>query len=520
MTQRAKSAKPLLVAVLVLVNIGIVCALVVGANYIYKQMAEQKRVEGNVSSAASPDPIPVTVDFSKKIADGSPLIFGGAHYPRVTDKDAWNKIAEAGVTSVRVDLFMEYAFPSGTTLAAYRNNTSEIRDPGNWNREFIEGRKRIMQEAHDRGLKVIAIMDYAPPWLTYNNSQYGVPRDWEIYRDIVGKLYAEYRDRIDYIEIWNEPNMPSDKLFLVPTGSGLTRSQAYERIFEEASTAIREVDEAKNDGKKAKIGAQVSYTSQESDFLIPLLENPDTAKHIDFVSYHHYEPFPSRSDKATRDILKEFNKETIPVMQTEWSYSSKGKEVELITPENAGIPYAGSMLVNFLNMGLAAANYHTVTAYLPSKPFGVERSHAFYYWDGSARLFPMAKTWRLMSRILGLGAGTSTIFAQDGNDSLPMTGFRNASGQEGVVLVNPQKEEKFVEVVFDSLPKGMDWRRASVYIASADDNPGNVVLKTILHREGSSMRMKLYLPKESVTGVLLAADVDMSEKIRYQLLSR
>ncbi|MCX7997135.1 MAG: glycoside hydrolase family 5 protein [Patescibacteria group bacterium] len=521
MSRKRSLFRILLVIAFLLVNAGILAVLIKeGGWYIYEGHLEQQRIVAQTSSASAPDPIKQTIDFSAPVASGSPLVFGGAHYPPLNHGDAWNKIAAVGVTSIRVDIAIQYAFPRGTTLEKYRADTGGIRDPKNWDRAFIEERKAIFKAARARGMKVIAIMNYAPAWLTYTGTEYGVPRDWEIYRDIVGKMYAEYRDLIDYIEIWNEPNMPGDKLFLVPTGSGLTRIQAYERIFKEASDAIRAVDKTANDGIRAKIGAQVSYTSQESDFLIPLLENPETAKHIDFVSYHHYEPYPSRSDTATRKILERFSRTDIPVLQTEWSYSSKGKEVDLVIPENAGIPYAGAMLVNFLNMGLYAANYHTVTAYLPQKPFGLERSHAFYHWDGSAHLFPMAKTWRLMSKTLGLGKGPSVIFRNDSREDIPVLGFKNVDGREGVVLVNAQQEEKFVEVVFDALPAGVEWRRASVYIASAEDNGASELLRSILHRRGNAMSLKLYLPKESVTGVLLADDVSLPEQLRYHILNR
>jgi hypothetical protein len=107
--------------------------------------------------------------------------------------------------------------------------------------------KKVFEEARRRGIKVIGIMDYAPRWLTYTRTEYGVPKDWGTYEELVGKAYDLYRPYIDYVEIWNEPNMPNDKLFLVPNGSGLTRIKAYEQIYLHAATVIREKDKQINE---------------------------------------------------------------------------------------------------------------------------------------------------------------------------------------------------------------------------------------------------------------------------------
>ncbi len=58
-------------------------------------------MQENILDGVTAQPVGVKVDYSKQVAKGSPLVFGGAHTPPVTHTDAWKKISDVGVTSIR-----------------------------------------------------------------------------------------------------------------------------------------------------------------------------------------------------------------------------------------------------------------------------------------------------------------------------------------------------------------------------------------------------------------------------------
>lgn len=106
------SWKILLILNLLILIVGFFGAVYV-SNYLKEQEVkrdEQRRKDlyEKILDAASISPTKLTVNFTKPISTGSPLIFGGAHTPPLDQIDAWNKIVDAGVTMIRRDFFMEY----------------------------------------------------------------------------------------------------------------------------------------------------------------------------------------------------------------------------------------------------------------------------------------------------------------------------------------------------------------------------------------------------------------------------
>jgi hypothetical protein len=496
----------LLILFFILLNCGILVLGTFGGFYLYEGYKEKLAREKNISAAQAPDPVVLTMDYSKQISTGSPLIFGGAHYPPVEHTMAWDKLTQVGVTSIRVDLALERLFPANEKLDE---------------KEF-NAKKRVFIEAQKRGLTIIAIMDYAPRWLTYTGTEYGVPKDMEVYKQLVSKAYEQYRPYIDYLEIWNEPNMINDKLFLIPTGSGLTRIEAYEKIYLNAATAIREVDKNKNDGKLVPIGAQVSFTSADATFLAPLLANPEIKPMVDFVSYHQYEPVPSNSIFEFKKLTEQYGVPDMPIFLTEWSYSSKGSSIEAITTKPAGIWYATKMLMNYFKMGLAGANYHTVTALEYNKPYGLERNHAFYIREGNnIELLPLAKAWFMLSKTLKLGAGNSQIFETESAapGDIETLGFINASGEQGMAILNTSENATFIELTV-KYPEQPKWSRASVFQMTERTDVPKLLQTQILKPKENAVSIKMYVAASSITGILLKQDVSYPEQLRYDIIYR
>ncbi len=53
-------------------------------------------------------------------------------------------------------------------------------------------------------MKTFVSATYTPTWLSCSGTYRGVPKDWSIWEDIVGKVYARYKTRVDWLEAWNE----------------------------------------------------------------------------------------------------------------------------------------------------------------------------------------------------------------------------------------------------------------------------------------------------------------------------
>lgn len=507
---------------LFLVVNGILAAvlLIAGSIYLFEGYMEKKAREENVASAVAPDPIPVDIDFSQQISNGSPLVFGGSHAPEQNESATWDAIARAGVTSVRVDILMEVQFPSDMTVEDYVTNKNNIQDPWKWNRTHTEERRATMERAKKRGMKVIGIMDYAPPWLTHSGTQYGVPKDMEAYRDIVKRTYEYYRPYLDYVEIWNEPNLPEEKMFLDVTNSGLSKIQAYERIFTVASSAIRSVDNQKNDGKKVMIGAPTSFSPMDPSFLEPILSSTDAAKLVNFVSYHQYEKRPIIRNTKYSSVLSKYGKENTPIFISEWNYSWRDEEMASIASSSAGIPYTSNMLVNYLKDGITGANYHALTALEENKRFALSANHAFFQEsETGVQLLPLAQSWQLLSKTLSLGSGTSIIYGGSSPEPyLTTMGFYNIRKQRGVTVVNLSTTERLVQINMNNVPGWEMWRRAYVYEASSGSDGKTVTHTEILRANNGTMSIKLYLAPESTTGIVLLDNTSALERLRYNLL--
>lgn len=494
--------------------------IVIGGAYLFEGYMEKKAIEENVASAVAPDPVAVDVDFSQQIANGSPLVFGGSHAPEQNESATWDAIARTGVTSVRVDILMEMQFPSEMTLEDYLANKNNIQDPWKWNRTHTEERRATMERAKKRGLKVIGIMDYAPPWLTHSGTPYGVPKDMEAYRDMVQRTYRYYRPYLDYVEIWNEPNLPEEKMFLDVTNSGLSKIQAYEQIFTVASSAIRSVDNQINDGKKVMIGAPTSFSPMDPSFLEPILSSTDAAKLVNFVSYHQYEKRPIIRNTKYTSVLSKYGKENTPIFITEWNYSWREEEMATIASSSAGIPYTSNMLINYMKDGITGANYHALTALEEEKRFALSTHHAFFTEsETGVQLLPLAQSWQLLSKTLSLGAGTSRIYGGTSAEPyLTAMGFYNIRKQRGVAVVNLSTAERLVQINMNNVPGWEMWRRAYVYQASMNSDAKTVVHKEIVRSNNGTMTLKLYLPPESTTGILMIDDTTALERLRYNVL--
>ncbi|MCJ7826173.1 hypothetical protein MUP56_00985, partial [Patescibacteria group bacterium] len=187
---------------------------------------------GNPITAFAAQSNTITIDFARQTATGSPLIFGGTEAPNLDHQDAWELLAAPGVTMIRRGFYIESELPTNITLDDYKANKNNVQNSDTWNRTTnwtnITITNQIYENAKKRGIKVMGILSFVPKWLTFSGTDKGVPKDWKVFEDIVQKSYRLHRSNLDMVEIWNEPD---SQTFFDPTGSDLSRAEAYALIF-------------------------------------------------------------------------------------------------------------------------------------------------------------------------------------------------------------------------------------------------------------------------------------------------
>lgn len=465
----------------------------------YKLWADTHKPDTSHFGVEAAETNTISVDFGKQIATGSPLIFGGAHAPYISNQDAWDLLVNVGVTMIRRDFFIESELPQNITLEAYKNNVNNVQNPDNWNWPAINNTLDIYRNAQDRGMKVMGILSYAPKWLTYSGTDHGVPKDWDVYRDIVKKLYTIHRPFLDYIEIWNEPDFNT---FLNINNSNLSRDAAYNLIFDNAVRAIKEVDAEMNDGKHVQIGGPtISYTTGGA-FADAVLKSSSVKNSINFFSYHNYgQPEPSWN--SYKPVLQKNNLAKLPIFITEWNDSSDDKFASPYVTTDLAIPYTAGKLIDFLNMGIGGANYFSTTYNDQSKPNTVFGSFGIYRQkNGKSYLLPQGKTWRLLSKSMGLGAGASKVVNAFSNSDLNSAGFINSHNQRGVAAVNSTNNLELVQV---NAANVNIFGKATVKIfeASADEDGGTATCTNEVNVSNRTMSFKILVPPQSVVGLLI-----------------
>lgn len=516
-----------LIALLILNVLAIGLIVAAGITYLLEEhqvtvdKQKQQALYANILDGISTKPEELTVDFSHSISTGSPLIFGGNHGPLQTQNTAWGKIQQVGVTSMRSDIFLDLILPKNITLNDYKNNVNNVQDPKNWNWEGINELKGTFQNAKSRGMTTIGILSSIPFWLSDSNTQYGVPKDWDVYQDIIKKTYSIFRDDLDYVEVWNEP---SYDLFLNLKGSNLTREDAYKNIFKYTTEAIREVDANVNDGKKVKIGGPVTYIASETSLLDTILKDPNTRKQLDFVSYHSYDKQNTLdpSDQYFLTVLKKYNLQNIPIFITEWNYDPQWIHPNKYNDTNAAIPYVGNKFISFLQMGIQGANYYTIESVDTKKPNQGKGTYAFFKMNGNnVNLLPQASVWELLSQKLGLGKGVSKIYNTIRNEvlsdksatSLNTIGFKNVYGDEGIILVNASASAQLVTINTTKLDLD-PYVKANIYYASSNNNAESAVYSGIIKSSHNNIKeFSAYIPSQSVVGIIFS-----NEKEWYNLL--
>ncbi len=445
----------------------------------------------------TPTPDSIDIDFSRQTSTGSPLIFGGSQMPEAEWTDAWDKLEQVGVTLVRKDMFPENSFPVAMTLDDYRNNVNNIQDPANWYLNYVENHNNQFFQAKVRGMKVMGIMSFSPAWLNTCNCTLGYPKDLAVYKDIVKKTYKLYRDNLDYVEIWNEPTYPA---FLKLAEGDPPREQAYINMFKAAASAIREADAEINDGRQMPIGGLSAHSPFETGMLQAMIADPLVVDLLDFVTYHNYSQTYEPSWRFYKDVLAQNNLAHAKIYLSEWNYHWDDQSP---TPYNGGqesISYTGRKFIEYLKVGIEIAAYHSLYKVDTSKGINGEGTYGFYRWDGAtASLLEQAKTWRLMSKSLGLGNGPTQMYASSYGTYFQAAGFTNSAGKRGFVFTN----ERQFTTTYTIQTQGINpVEKGHVFIASSNHDGSKAEYEIVPSIAGSLQSWEVTAPPFSVIGLL------------------
>jgi len=128
----------------------------------------------------------------------------GANFFLTREVEPWKRdktlqmAADAGIGWVRQQFAWEEIEP---------RRKGEFIDPASKGSSWAKF-DEIVAECEKHGLRIVARLDRPPDWSRQDNTyQEGPPDDPEDYGDYVYAFVERYRGRIDYIQIWNEPNI-------------------------------------------------------------------------------------------------------------------------------------------------------------------------------------------------------------------------------------------------------------------------------------------------------------------------
>lgn len=477
-----------------------------------KEKQAQKAIYDKILDGTTFSPINVSVNFNDSSVDGSPLVFGGVQTPLSQHKDAWDKIQSVGVTSIRKGFFIEREVPN-STIEDYKKNKDDIQNSDKWNKTVINNLNILYQDAKNRGIKTIGIVSYAPSWLTYSGMNNGVPKDWEIYEDIVGKIYRLHRPFLDYVEIWNESTL---SMFLDLTSSSYNREEAYVQIFYHAAKAIRNVDSSINDGRKIPIDGPVAHTPDSMRMLEVLLSNRNARDYLNFISYHNYggeEP----SWTQYKNILDRYEMGNLPIFITEWNYSPEENIPNAYNYGEKAIVYTGDKLLDFLKGGIAGANYYLLES-LKKPRIGDTDYMGFYRWvNNQAILVSQSNSWRILSSDLKLGRGPSKIIPIETPSDIKGIAFTNSEGQKGIAFVNSSTDQKVIQVMLTNKEiKSQVYTK--LYFASQDSSYNNTVYSEIFN-VNKDTNFRIIVPPLSITGAIISPNDNIIDKMKNSILN-
>jgi len=427
----------------------------------------------------------VTANYSVNNGVGSPYVFGTNNFSTTTAD--LNSYLSAGCDIDRNDLAIENIVPN-TTVATYKAGIGvpgSVADPTTWN---FGAWDNLAPQFFSRGVKVIAIMDYCPTWLSYSGDNHGVPTDWTVYKDIVTKVYQHCKTSISYVEVWNEPDVQFLSLVNAPSGTYPDHLTAYTAIYTNVASAIRAVDSSVPIGGPA-LGDPSNYTYTPS-WVTSLLANPTIAPNFNFISYHHYN---NSTANYTGEFVQNYaaiaGASNLPIFVDEWNYSYDYNQIPLDGASPDAISYAGVRLTNLFEARAFASLMFS------------DNTGNFPFFDSNGNLEPKGSTYRLLAVDLGLGTGNSTIAGT--TSTAEASSAINSRGDKTVWIVNDGTSAVVTNFTLSNLGGGSTIVDRLFEASPNNDASQYYDSQTLAVSGGTATVNNIYVPAKSVVGMTL-----------------
>ena len=253
----------------VLWAVGLTVVLLVAAFLVLPQLGHGPRTveEPRAPAVRTPAGIPIGVAFGDRLRT-------------LSDDDlasALDDTVALGAGWVRVDVSWAVVQPDSRT--AY-----------DWS-----GTDRVVRAARDRGLRVLGILTYTPPWARAEGCTTFTcpPRDASEFAAYAGAVAGRYGDRVAAYELWNEPN--TSKFWTSPD------PVAYRALLRATVPRI----EAAAPGKPVVLGGLAANPGGDGVVLAPDFLTSACAEEacagLAGVGYHPY-TFPETAVDSTADV--------------------------------------------------------------------------------------------------------------------------------------------------------------------------------------------------------------------------
>lgn len=387
------------------------------------------------------DILNITVNSANEENRCGNMVFGGCHNPSYAhSQQILPMLVDAGFNNVRSDMWLETILPQDITYEDYLNNVNDVQNPDTWNYSNLE----LAVRAKSAGMNVMMIISYCPAWLTYNGTTKGMPKDLDVYADIVQKIYSRYYKYIDWVEVYNEPGY----FFTIEGSPYSSTGKALADIYMTCEKVVHAITPDMPMGGTSVVtsGDGGVGGSTNRDFFSDSRINKNN---FNFYSHHVYSDYGVSTVKETvtrvKSQLAKFGYEDLPIYFTEWSQSINNKADSAFYTGTKAHLFAGNCLLNWMRDGITGAqhwNYLQAIADDGGFEAGISTdAHGMYAWNArtkQGRLLPKAYTFKLLSKTLGLGIGENKIVetASTTDSNLNIVSFVNAEGVSSTVFVN------------------------------------------------------------------------------------
>lgn len=452
-------------------------------------------------NANTPPDATAMIDFANNTVKGSPYIFGFNKNPLRSQAGVmFPKLADIGMTRIRNTVYLDYILKGVcSSLEDWNNNTNDCQNPDNWNWDQFWW----VDQAKANNMKVSMIFAYAPNFLTYSGDYFGVPKDWEVYEDIIQQVYLRYQDDIDWVEILNEPDA---SWFINLTASGYSHINFVKDAYYHIAHAIREVD------SEVIMGGLSTFEPVTGEILAVMDDPRITPDMLQYGSFHKYSPEAGKTDiNIFKNVFesraaKGFDPDA-PIMITEYNTSAGNYEERGFTSAS----WLGLQLSGLIKQGYYAADFYAAfPSYQPiygetDFSAGSVSNFGMYKWDeatDTGEFLPLGYTFKLLSQSLGLGKGEFQVKAATTSGLDDAFGAVNSQGQQAGFVVNESDEVKNIEVTMDHADVGNAEVTATAYMVSGWSK-GSAPVPVYTSVNGSTVKVSLSLPSHAVAGIVL-----------------